>query len=183
MKDTKSSRSEFRPTYSGGAHAEPPADGARSSKVQEQLSALANLTVCPFPGLLGPVDPSFRALSGRLEFMVRRHKFNTDSLLHSGLTLLRPGIGRQLYRGMSVPCAFRKDASWPPLSGRKGVHAYALEDNWKGVHSHELGDNISQPRKHQTVVARGGERSKPFCVSHPHIPAPSPFRPQREHTF
>ena len=29
---------------------------------------------------LGLVDPSFRALSGRLKFRVRRHKFNTDSL-------------------------------------------------------------------------------------------------------
>ena len=29
---------------------------------------------------LGPVDPSFRALSGRLKFTVRRHKFNKDSL-------------------------------------------------------------------------------------------------------
>ena len=28
----------------------------------------------------GPVDPSFRALSGRLKFTVRRHKFNKDSL-------------------------------------------------------------------------------------------------------
>ena len=27
----------------------------------------------------GPVDPPFRALSGRLEFTVRRHKFNKDS--------------------------------------------------------------------------------------------------------
>ena len=27
----------------------------------------------------GPVDPSFRVLSGRLKFMVRRHKFNKDS--------------------------------------------------------------------------------------------------------
>ena len=30
--------------------------------------------------LLGPADPSFRALSGRLEFTVRRQKFNKDSL-------------------------------------------------------------------------------------------------------
>jgi len=30
--------------------------------------------------LLGPLDPSFRALSGRLKFTVRRHKFNNDSL-------------------------------------------------------------------------------------------------------
>jgi hypothetical protein len=29
---------------------------------------------------LGPVDPSFRALSGRVEFLVRRHKFNKDNL-------------------------------------------------------------------------------------------------------
>ena len=29
---------------------------------------------------LGPVDSSFRALSGRLKFTVRRHKFNTNSL-------------------------------------------------------------------------------------------------------
>ena len=28
-----------------------------------------------------PVDPSFRALSGRLKFTVRRHKFIKDSLL------------------------------------------------------------------------------------------------------
>ena len=36
----------------------------------------------------GPVDPSFRALSGRLKFTVRRHKFNKgflSSLPHSGL--------------------------------------------------------------------------------------------------
>jgi len=31
--------------------------------------------------LLGPVDTSFRALSGRLECTVRRRKFNNDSLL------------------------------------------------------------------------------------------------------
>jgi len=30
---------------------------------------------------LGPVDPSFRALSGRPKFMVRRHTFNKDPLL------------------------------------------------------------------------------------------------------
>ena len=30
--------------------------------------------------LLGPVDPSFRALSERLKFTVRRHRFNKDSL-------------------------------------------------------------------------------------------------------
>ena len=34
----------------------------------------------PLDSLLGPVDPSFRALSGCLKFTVRRHKFNKDSL-------------------------------------------------------------------------------------------------------
>ena len=33
---------------------------------------------------LGPVDPSYRALSGRVKFMVRRHKFNKDSSLFFG---------------------------------------------------------------------------------------------------
>jgi len=32
--------------------------------------------------LLGLVDPSFQALSGRLEFTARRHTFNRDSLAH-----------------------------------------------------------------------------------------------------
>ena len=31
-------------------------------------------------------DPSFRALSGRLKFMVRRHEFNKDSLSRRGST-------------------------------------------------------------------------------------------------
>ena len=34
---------------------------------------------------LGPVDPSFRALSGRLKFTVRRHEFNKDSLSRQSL--------------------------------------------------------------------------------------------------
>ena len=33
----------------------------------------------------GPVDPSFRALSGRLKFTVPRHKFNKDSLCQRGV--------------------------------------------------------------------------------------------------
>jgi len=34
---------------------------------------------------LGIVDPSVQALSGRLKFTVRRHKFNADSLSGDGL--------------------------------------------------------------------------------------------------
>ena len=36
---------------------------------------------------LGPVHSSFRALSGRLKFTVRRHKCNKDSLLTQGQIL------------------------------------------------------------------------------------------------
>ena len=35
---------------------------------------------CASSSLLVSVDPSFRALSGRLKFAVRRHSFNKDSL-------------------------------------------------------------------------------------------------------
>jgi len=41
---------------------------------------------------LGPVDPSFRTLSGRPKFTVRRHKFNKDSLFLS-LHLQLAGVG------------------------------------------------------------------------------------------
>ena len=41
--------------------------------------------------LSGPVDPSFRALSGRLNFVVRRHKFNKDCLLFQELAGRRLG--------------------------------------------------------------------------------------------
>jgi len=44
-------------------------DSGRCRVVQHESSSL-----------LGPVVPSFRALSGRLKFTVRRHKFNKDSL-------------------------------------------------------------------------------------------------------
>ena len=40
--------------------------------------------------LLGPADPSFRALSGRLEFTVQCHTFNNDSL--STQVLLFDGV-------------------------------------------------------------------------------------------
>ena len=43
------------------------------------------------PSLLGPVDPSFRALSGRLEFTVRRHKFNEEFLSLAPLSAAHTG--------------------------------------------------------------------------------------------
>ena len=44
------------------------------------LLAWCLLPCCVPPSLLGPVVPSFRALSGRLKFTIRRHKFNKDLL-------------------------------------------------------------------------------------------------------
>jgi len=44
--------------------------------VDHSQSNLSDAPACS----AGPVDPSFRALSGRLEFTVLRHKFNKDSL-------------------------------------------------------------------------------------------------------
>ena len=43
------------------------------------LEAILPRLVGVSPSRLGPVDPSFRALSGHLKFTVRRHKFNKDS--------------------------------------------------------------------------------------------------------
>ena len=51
------------------------------------------------PSLFGPVDPSFRALSGRLKFTVRSHKFDKDSLScfrpKSGYTCARSESARE----------------------------------------------------------------------------------------
>jgi len=49
--------------------------------------------------LLGPVVPSFRALSGRLKFTVCRHMVNKDSLFLRIRTLNRE---RAVYRGTSL---------------------------------------------------------------------------------
>ena len=43
-----------------------------SGKVLHELAMLGSC--------LGPVIPSFRTLSGRLKFTVRRHEFNKDAL-------------------------------------------------------------------------------------------------------
>ena len=62
--------------------------------------------------LLGPVDPSFRALSGRLKFTARRHEFKTDSL----------PCGRQPWqRSRSGPwCGCLRKVA-PPLVHRKKI--------------------------------------------------------------
>ena len=54
---------------------------------------------------LGPVDPSFRALSGRLQFTVRRHKFNKYSLLRSA---------KGTWRGRGSGCCQTPSGMQPP---------------------------------------------------------------------
>ena len=46
--------------------------------------------------LLGPVDPSFRALSERLKFTIRRHQSNKDLLYAAGGARGQVGRGRDL---------------------------------------------------------------------------------------
>jgi len=50
--------------------------GCRKSDLQASRAKDARASGCRLTSLLGPVDPSFRALSGRLKLTVRRHKFN-----------------------------------------------------------------------------------------------------------
>ena len=57
-------------------------DALRAGADDSSLSASALHS----SSLLGPVDPSFRVLAGRLKFTVRRHKFSKDSL-----STLKPG--------------------------------------------------------------------------------------------
>jgi len=58
------------------------------------------------PRLLGPVAPSFRAISGRLKFTARRHQFNKDSpSSHPGETRLTLGGGVQTPRGLHLKTA------------------------------------------------------------------------------
>ena len=74
-----------------------------SSNLDGQLSSL-----------LGPVDPSFRALSGRLKFTVRRHKFNKDFLslgseaegTVSWIQVTRGSYPSDLVRGLAQPIPF-----------------------------------------------------------------------------
>ena len=60
--------------------------------------------------LSGPVVPSLRALSGRLNFTVRRHKFNTDSLLgRADQSSAVPGVVKQ------PPCGIVQTLSSAPF--------------------------------------------------------------------
>ena len=88
-----------------------------------RVSGSARAALRVSPSLLGPVDPSIRALSGRLKCTVRRHKLNNDSLPHAALHLVQPAdtlfflwglVEPGVYRGtspISNSCSTRSSAS------------------------------------------------------------------------
>jgi len=69
--------------------------------------------------LLGPVDPSFRVLSGRLKFTVRRHKFNNDSLFSATCSLPEPSGHARLgaMHAGRLHAHARKEAARPHTHG------------------------------------------------------------------
>ena len=77
--------------------------------------------------LSGPVVPSFRALSGRLNFTVRRHKFNKDSLFSWGGSYqrFRGGLAfkahRLLYHSTLGLRVIKKKKEADNLAGTVGV--------------------------------------------------------------
>ena len=81
--------------------------------------------------LLSPVDPSFRALSGRLDFTVRRHKFNQDfvswwhqaTIPHGGLRLLVIDSGM-----VGMDTASAEDARRTPTQSHTSPRILVYED-------------------------------------------------------
>jgi hypothetical protein len=82
---------------------------------------------CVSSSLLGPVDPSFRALSGRLKLTVRRHKFNNSSFsfgrsIGEKVDELKKGKSKVLENGHSLILGWNDkalaiiQAPQPPLS-------------------------------------------------------------------
>ena len=59
------------------------AKGVGVEKVSPADDRQEKLLECQSSMVLDPGDPSFRALSGRLTFAVRRHNFNKNSLSHT----------------------------------------------------------------------------------------------------
>ena len=64
-------------------------EGGRISKGVHICSSIIDFHIVYRQSPLGPVDLSFRALSGRLKFTVRRHKFNERFSLFRAFTSCR----------------------------------------------------------------------------------------------
>jgi len=88
------------------------------------------------PSLLGPIDPSFRTLSGRLNFTVRRHMLTKDYLFFAG-ALLR--------------WALRRRRRWEAVVGRRRRGNHICEPTF---------DSVSQMRS-QIFGARIGRSWNP----------------------
>ena len=98
----------------GGARNDGAVDAMSCHRVSDRL--LFALTPRVSSSLLGPVDPSFRTLSGRLEYTTRCHEFNKGSLsagkgahgmIEPSMQCLAPGC---------VPSCFSRFRPAPPPS-------------------------------------------------------------------
>jgi len=106
---------------------------------------------------LGPVDPSFRALSGRLKFTVRRHKFNKDSFSTRSLDAAQLGLEAMAELSLSHTLSLSLSLSLPPslplsraLSRCPAAHLPAVARTM-----------VFQPTVHPRVDAEQSQKSIP----------------------
>ena len=75
--------------------------------LQQLMDSFRGLPLLRSSSRVGPVDPSFRALFGRLQSTVRRHKFNNDSFSGSttggAVCFVSDGIFWETQRFADVP--------------------------------------------------------------------------------
>ena len=79
--------------------------------------------------LFGPVDPSFRAISGRLKFAVRRHEFDNDSFSLSGRS------GPDLVGEPAEPEVFEESLLVPERRHAKQRQHLSLVQSFWSVHT------------------------------------------------
>ena len=80
---------------------------SRSEFICPVVYSSPNGVHCVSSSLLGPVDPSFRALSGPLKITVRRHKFNEDSFFCKHPPWIRIMYEKLITKLLERRCAFR----------------------------------------------------------------------------
>ena len=124
-------------------------------------------------------DPSFRALSGRLKFAVRRHTFNEDSLSADGR---RVGAVRSASRGHDLhvnqpptPRTVCRRATWKCAAVPRRTRTFRLID-LDGADGRRVGAVRSASRRHDFQVL------EPRYQLAPARPATLPGRPEIRNT-
>ena len=120
----------------------------RRIRIWGLLQGLITCTPDPRNWGAGVQDPSFRALSGRLKFTVRRHKFNTDSL-----RLCHCCAPRQTMQGSNVDAFSQLSAG-----GARVLPLVVLFDG--GLRLHPSPRSRNEVRK-RADAAGPGARQKP----------------------